>query len=59
MASGTNLSWLLFTSGGKIGIFIRWHSATKIEILSVSFTALLSSADMNSTGKFAFRYAVR
>ena len=57
--SGANFSLLWFTSGGQMGIDRRCTSATNTLILSVSLTALLNSAAMNSTGKFAFKNAVR
>ena len=48
--SGANLSELLFTSGSRILIPIRSHSATNTLILSVLEISLLITAAMNSTG---------
>ena len=48
--SGLNFNPLRFTSGGRIGMPIRLHSPTKIEILSVLLISLLSKPAMNSTG---------
>ena len=48
--SGANLRRLRFTSGARISMPMRWHSATKIEIFSVLLISLLSNPDMNSTG---------
>ena len=43
-----NDAWLSFTSGGRISIPIRWHSATAWATRSMSPAVLLSTAVMYS-----------
>ena len=55
----TNCTLLWFTSGGRISISMRWHSAMVPAIFSMFPSRWLRTAVMYSTGKLALKYAVQ